>query len=226
MKTTLGSLSLFFLASVLAFAGGSVTGDYVEARNADIYTGPCFANSEVGLVGVLVVFGLKTSQGSWQGVNLDGLSVMGIVRASSTLGDVYHSSYPIKSALIVDERANPEQRLALQSFAKEQGGDLFQEVVRVAYEPMELSFENGDLHSMKATLTAGALARIQTRALTEGDHICKSNEEVWYRPLNKLEHAMPAVAVANSYRGSALGTTWSSPDKRSAFVGSFSVASQ
>ena len=29
----------------------AIKGDYIEARSADVYTGPCFANGEVGLVG-------------------------------------------------------------------------------------------------------------------------------------------------------------------------------
>jgi hypothetical protein len=32
---------------------------------------------------------------------------------------------------------------------------------------------------------------------------------------------MPAFALANRYAGGGLDTTWSSPDRRSAFVGTF-----
>jgi hypothetical protein len=214
-------------AASFAFAGGLPTtqlrGDYVEARTADIFTGPCFANSEVNLTGELAVFGWRVSKGSFEGVPLDGLSVVGVVKASATLGDVHTSAYPVKSVLIVDERATPEQRLALKSFAQRMGGDLLQDIVRVVYQPVGLSFENNDVHSAKATLKAGSLATIQTRAIHEGDHIC-TNEEVWYTPLTRLEHAMPAFALSNTFRGEGLGTTWSSPDKRSAFVGTFQLA--
>jgi hypothetical protein len=34
---------------------------------------------------------------------------------------------------------------------------------------------------------------------------------------------MPAYALAHSYSGKGLNTTWSSPEKRSAFVGSFQL---
>ncbi|MGI8989183.1 MAG: DUF1326 domain-containing protein [Bryobacteraceae bacterium] len=214
----------FLLCAGLTFASGipahSIYGDYVEARTADVYTGPCFANAEVGLTGQLAVFGWKVSKGAWNGVDLDGLSVVGVVRASSTLGDVYHTAYPIKSVLIVDNKATPEQRLALQGFAKKMGGDLFQEIVRVEYQPIDLTFAGNNMHSMKANLTAGNLAKIETRGMSETDQICH-NEEVWYRPLTNLSHAMPAFALANSYQGEGLGTKWSSPDKRSAFIGSF-----
>ncbi len=203
----------------------SIYGNYVEARTADVYTGPCFANSEVGLVGNLAVMGWSVSKGAWQGVNLDGLSVVGVVRAHHTFGDAYESAYPVKAVLIVDSRANTEQRLALQGFAKHMGGDLFQDVVRVDYQPIELTFAGNSIHSMQANLTAGNLAKISTRALAEGDQICH-NEEVWYRPLTKLDHAMPAYALEHEFDGKGLGTTWSSPDKRSAFVGSFVTDSE
>jgi len=229
MKRFLLASAVVSLATCLSYAAAipstSIYGNYVEARTADVYTGPCFANSEVGLTGQLAVFGWKVTKGSWDGVELNDLGVVGVVRASSTLGDVYHTAYPVKAVLIVDERANPEQRLALQKFAKRMGGDLLQDVVRVEYQPIDLTLANGDLHSMKATLTAGNLAKIETRALNENDHICR-NEEVWYRPLTKVEHAMPAFAVANSFRGEGLGEKWSSPDKRSAFVASFITPSE
>jgi hypothetical protein len=219
---------------ILALAGFSfgaeistqnIYGNYVEARTADVYTGPCFANSEVGLVGNLAVFGWNVTKGSWQGTNLDGLSVVGVVRAHHTFGDVYETAYPVKAVLIVDSRANVEQRVALQSFARHMAGDLLQDVVRVDYQPIEMTFANNDIHSMKASLVAGDLAKITTRALKEGDQICH-NEEVWYHPLTKLDHAMPAYSVANQFEGQGLGTTWSSPDKRSSFIGSFVTASE
>lgn len=228
MRRILG-FAVALCAASFGWAGGvpahTIYGNYVEARTADVYTGPCFANAEVGQVGNLAVFGWNVSKGTWHGVNLDGLSVVGVVKASHTLGDVYESSYPVKAVLIVDSKANPEQRLALQSFAKSMAGDLLQDVVKVNYQPIELTFENNDVHTMQATLTAGTLARIQTRSLNNGDHVC-GNEEVWYRPLTKVDHAMPTYSLAHNYSGDGLGTTWSNPYKRSSFVGTFSVPSE
>jgi hypothetical protein len=197
-----------------------VRGNYIEARNADVYTGPCYANSEVNLVGDLAVFGWQITEGAWKGVNLDGLSVVGVVRASGTLGDWSRSAFPVKSVIIIDERANAEQRLALRSFAQHVSNDLLQDVQRIEYRPISLSFENDNLHTVKAKLTAGDLAAIQTRPIQDGDHHC-SNELIWYTPLTKLDHAMPAYALAHNYRGKGLDTVWSSPEKRSAFVGTF-----
>jgi len=197
-------------------------GDYIEARTADVYTGPCFANSEVDLVGNLAVFGWRVDKGEFEGVRLDGLSVVGVVRANSTLGNVSRDAYPVKSVVIVDERATPEQRMALKAFAQRMGGTLLEDVVRTEYQPIDLVFENNNVHTMNASLSAGTLAKIQTRAINEGDHLC-SNEITWYQPLTKVDHAMPAFALANSFSGKGLDTTWSNPEKRSAFVGQFQL---
>src|ERR1700726_1052601 len=141
MHRTIAIAAMLILVAGFTFASEipahDIYGNYVEARTADVYTGPCFANSEVGLVGNLAVFGWKVTKGAWQGTDLDGLSVVGVVRAHHTLGDVYETAYPVKAVIIVDSRANAEQRLALQSFAKHMAGDLLQDVVRVDYEPIE-----------------------------------------------------------------------------------------
>lgn len=219
-------LSLFLLSAAVSFGAGLPTthlqGDYVEARTADIYTGPCFANSEIGITGQVAVFGWRVSKGEFAGVDLAGLSVVGVVKASTTLGDPFTPNNPAKSVIIIDNKANPEQRLALKQFAQKMSKGLLDDVVRVDYEPVTLTFDNDNVHSMSATLSAGKLANVKTRAINKGDHFC-ANEETWYTPLTALNHSMPAYALAHNYKGDALGTTWSSPEKRSAFVGSFEL---
>jgi hypothetical protein len=215
------------LALALSIAGPGIAADihgqYVEARTADIYTGPCFANSEVELTGNLAVLGWKIEKGAWQGVTLDGLSVMGVVRSESTLGDFMHpDAVGARAVVIVDERATPEQRIALGQFARHMGGELLKDVVRTDARP--ITFTSGDMHSRQAKMVAGELAKVETRALENTDKICH-NEEVWYKPLTQLQHAMAAYTVEQSYQGKGLNTTWSYPGKRSAYVGTFSSSS-
>lgn len=229
MKILQGATCSLFLSASLTLAAGlpshTISGNYMEARTADVYTGPCFANAETGVTGQLAVLGWKVAQGSWNGVDLSGLSVVGVVRAESTLGNVEVKSNPAKAVLIIDSKANPEQRLALASFAKHMSNNLLSDVVRIDTQPIDLAVKNNDLHSKDATLVAGDLAKIETRAMTEGDQICH-NEEVWYQPLSRTSHAMPAYALSNQFEGKGLGVTWSSPDKRSAYVASFSEPSE
>jgi len=230
MMKVLGSTAVVLAAAFVSYAAdgtpsATITGNYIEARTADVYTGPCFANGETEQMGREAVFGWKISSGRWHGVDLSGLSVVGAVRSEHTLGNGYEPINPASAVVIVDSRANAEQRLALISFAKEQGGALLKDVVKVDEAPIEFTVDGNNIHGGAAKLTAGSLAKIQTRALNGKDHIC-GNEEVWYAPLMPLEHAMPAYALENQFQDSGLNETWSNPFKRSAFLGMFQVASE
>ena len=209
-----------FLLSAGAVPGRAVLkGDYLEARTEDVYTGPCFAMSEVGLTGQEAILAWKIQEGDWQGVPLSGLSVVAVVRAHATLGDPYHDPFPAQSVLIVDSRASSQQRTALAAFAASMAGDLLDHVVRVETAPIQMRVEHGELHGA-AKLVAGRFAQIETRSLCQGDHLC-GNESVYYPPLVALAHSMPAFTLDSSYSGPGLGEVWKNVDKRSAFVGSF-----
>jgi hypothetical protein len=209
-------------ASVLVFTTSlfaqQIRGDYVETRSADVYTGQCFANGEVNLVGNEAILAWHVQTGSWDGVPLDGLTVAAAVRANGTLGDPYENPYPAHAVLIVDEEASSQQRAALVAFAQHMGGELLQHVQEVIPAPMELVISQ-EQHGA-AWLRAGQFATVQTRGINDKDHLC-GNEETFYPPLTELAHSMPAVALTDAYHGPGLGVAWESHGKRSAFVGSF-----
>ena len=211
--------SISFAADNFSPAVG-IRGSYIEARTADVYTGPCVANGEAEQVGREAILGWRIDGGSWKGVDLAGLSVVGVIHSVHTLGLRSEPINPAQAVLIVDSRANAEQRKALESFAKHQGGSLLTEVLRVDVAPIQLDIKNGNIHSGAAKLTAGNLVKIQTRPFNDGDHMC-GNEEVWYSPLTQTEHAMPAYALENEYKGNGLGLTWNDRMKRSSFIGTF-----
>jgi hypothetical protein len=211
-------LCVGLLVSTSVFAG-QIAGDYIETRSADVYTGPCFANGEVGLTGNEATLAWKIRRGAWDGVNLDGLSIVAVARASATLGDPYHNPYPAQAVLIVDQNASMEQKAALANFAKTMGGRLLENVIRIDSAP--ISFQVGEAeHHGSARVVAGKLAFVETRSLGDKDHFC-GNETTYYPPLTELAHAMPAFSLANEYLGNSLGAEWRIFDKRSAFVGTF-----
>jgi len=237
MKPHRISLTVLAVAAVLSvlasaplcLAAPSISGDYLEARTSDIYTGPCFANSEVNLAGKEAVVAWHVRQGAWHGVPVEGLSVVAVVRAAATLGEPTATPLPARAVLLVDERADAAQKDALVGFAHEMGGDLLADVVAVESAPIRLTLEDGpsgahhhgaSTLSGAASLQAGDIVELKTRALNHADHLC-GNEEVYYPPLTATIEAVPAVTLAHAFRGSELGKIWSSPGKRSAFVGRF-----
>src|SRR5262249_29792335 len=190
-----------FLAIVLALlaaafvspAFAQVSGQYLEARTADVYTGPCFANSEVNLTGQEAVLAWRIDQGSWNRVALDGFAVVAVVRASSTLGDPYSNPLPARAVLIVDERANEAQQAELTNCARAQAGVLQTVVVAEEAPPIRLQV-NGGGRPASPPLEEGPWAPTPTGPIKDGALLCQ-NEEFSSPPLTaNLNHSMPAVS--------------------------------
>jgi hypothetical protein len=198
-----------------------VQGEYMETRSADVYTGQCFANGEVNLVGTEAILAWKVDRGSWDGVKLDGLLIAAAVHAKATLGDPYADPYPAKSVIMVDDRASADEKKALISLAKHSAGRLLDNVVEVKSEPVMMELPKDHHQHGPARMMAGSLASILTRPLNDSDHLC-GNEVTFYPPLVKLDHSVPAVALTDRYAGPGLGTDWTLHGKRSAFLGRFS----
>ena len=83
--TVLFCATVCFFISALAHAQ-QISGEYMETRSADVYTGQCFANGEVNLVGHEAILAWHVRSGGWDNVPLEGLSIAAAVRANGTLG--------------------------------------------------------------------------------------------------------------------------------------------
>jgi len=210
----------FSVLAAAAVAQAGVKGDYLEMRTCSVYTGPCFANGEVGLTGSEAFMAWQIESGDHQGVDLAGLKVVLAVKASGTLGmggGVVVKPFPVRSVILVDEKANSAQRAALVEFVKERAGELAKDVVRVDAMPIDMKLDHVD---MAASLKAGNEVSMHTRKLQAGDCVC-SNEVVFYPPLTKVENYAPAFTLDANFAGKGLGTQWSAPGTRSAFLATF-----
>src|SRR5260370_32919807 len=221
MRNSLLLIALAVASVVCASAqqtAPKITGQYIETRSADVYTGQCFANGEVNTTGEEAILAWHVSNGSWDGVSLAGLNVVGAVKANARLCFPYGKPYPAKSVLFVDKQATPQQRAALINFAQEMGGELLRPVVSVVDGTNDMEVLH--LHQARAIVQAGEFVKVETRGIGDKDHLC-GNEDTYYPPLTATTHVMPAVALTDEYRGHDLNTSWTLHDKRSAFVGTF-----
>ena len=207
------------LLSGASLQAAGITGQYIEARTCDVWTGPCFANAEMNLGGKHAVLGWKVDRGQFDNVSLDGLSVVAVVAASDTLG--LQQTGTAKAVLIVDSRANEAQKAALVSLAKKQGGELTANVVGVERSTITLDMCACEGNGC-ATLKAGA-ATIETRCLDEKhDKVC-GNEAAFYPPLAKGVKVRAAYAVKHSFTGKGVNETWNDAGRRGAYLGSFEI---
>jgi hypothetical protein len=218
-------------ASVASAAG--IRGDYVEARTADVFTGPCFSNAEVFIYGNHAVLAWKVNEGAWKGVDLRGLCVAAAVDGTTTFSE----DQPDKATavVIVDSKASGPQREALIDMAKALGGARLNRITAVKNARMSLKLEDhamsasessheahGMPQSPRASFWAAGLARIVTRPLDERDHAC-GNEVVAYPPLSSSVSAQPAFTLGHVFQGEGLSSRWDDPNCRSSFVGRFAL---
>ncbi|MCI0356990.1 MAG: DUF1326 domain-containing protein [Planctomycetaceae bacterium] len=214
----LAALAAIVLPTVQLASAGEISGSYLETRTCQVYTGPCFANAETALAGHDALMAWKIDEGKRGNVDLAGLSVVVVVRGDDTLGHQgLNDPKELRSAIIVDERATGEQRTALVEFAKDHAGRAGKDVVRIDAAPISMSLDTADL---RGTLQAGELVKLTTRKARPNDCIC-TNEVAFYPPLAKVDRFAAGVSIEAEYKGKGLGTRWSTPNSRSAYMGEF-----
>jgi hypothetical protein len=207
------------LALVSPLQAGGLSGQYVEARTCDVWTGACFANAEMNLSGKHAVLAWRIDQGKEGDVNLNGLSVVAVVEATDTLG--LQQTGPAKSVILVDKKANAAQREALINVAKRLGGALTKNVVAVEAAPISVAV--GHCKEGGCALVDAGIARVETRCLhAEEDSVC-GHEDNFYPPLARGVEVRSAMVTEHSYTGKAFNKTWNDSMRRGAYIGSFSV---
>ena len=218
MNRALAFATLMALVAAPAFAGsrGQVTGSYVEVRTAEVFTGGCIMGSEAETVGRQAILAWKIDHGVYNGELLDGLTIVAAVSGDHNLGiREIGGDQPtvIKSLLMVDERATPEQRQALVAFAREMSNGLVGDVVGVQTAPIRFASD-----ARRIQVTAGQAELQVTKALV---HSPSCGAMQWFHPFSTVDRPSMGMTDAHAYSGDALGARWSDPNKRSAFFGTF-----
>ena len=216
MKHFILAVAALALAMVPASAAPltpTISGQYVEARTCDVWTGPCFANGEINLMGKQAVAGWIVGKGAWGGVPLDGLKVAAAITSQGTLHTAHEGK--VTAVVFVDEKATPEQAKALVEMARALAPRHLETVVKVEKRAIGYVREGLD-----ATLSIGDVAKVKCTAFCACDKIC-CNEEKAYPSISESARVDCAKTLENEYRGTGLDSTWSDPLKRGSMVGTF-----
>ena len=218
MKRVILTALLAGLAAVpLLAGGGSIKGSYVEARTAEVFTGGCIMNGEAGTTGREALMAWKVERGTFDGVSLNGLAVVAAVAGDANLGvrEIGGDVAQTRAAVFVDERATPAQRAALLSMAKQLSNGVVGTVVEVT--PTTIQF----VDEGKAIRVSAKSLRLTVEKEMNHDQTCGGKQ--WFHPLSAIDGiAAMGTTADNVFSGSALGTKWSDPNKRSSFFGTFS----
>jgi hypothetical protein len=162
----------------------------------------------------------RINGGNFAGVDLAGQSVAVVVKASHTLGFKGLDDAETKKAIvIIDSTADAQETTALKDFALLQTGLANAEIAGIHRADIDMQF---DVDKVTASVEIGDYARLQTRKARKGDCIC-SNESAYYPPLTRLKGFVPGVTIEGEVKARRLGTRWSVPDSRTAYLGTFEV---
>ena len=218
MKRAIIAAALIGVAASPLLAGGkhTVSGAYVEARTAEVFTGGCIMNSEAETVGKQAVLAWKVDRGSFNGITIDGLSVVAAMSGDRNLGmtEMGGESPAVRSAMFVDQRANAAQQIALVAMASELSKGLVGTIVQVTPTPIQFAYHGGEIN-----VSAAQLSLAVSKHLTH-EPTCGAMQ--WFHPFASMDESAMGVTNQHLFTGSALGTKWSDPNKRSAFFGTFS----
>lgn len=215
MRTT-----LMALAAVGALAGSlsaqTIRGDYLECRNANVWAGDCFVNSELHIIGDKAILAWKVSEGIHQDVDLDGLAVVAVVFGDKTFGTGH--KVKTQAILYVDERATLTQQHALVDLACSMAGPTIQTVVAVRPTKITLRTDSTEGHGV-AYLNAGEV-KIRARSLNSGDKSC-GHERIKYPVLAKVDGEYAAYTIASGYSGKDLGANFREDNTLSTIMAKF-----
>jgi hypothetical protein len=197
-------------------SGTSISGSYVEARTAEVFTGGCIMNGEAVTTGREALLVWKVDRGSFDGVPLNGLAVIAAIAGDQNLGirEIGGGAAETKAAIFVDERATPAQRSALLAMARQHSNGMVSKVVELSASPIQFVDEPGAIR-----VSANSL---RLTVAKEMDHDPGCGARQWFHPLAEVSNPEMGTTAENAFSGTALGTKWSDPNKRSSFFATFS----
>ena len=208
----------FMLAAVPAFAGGSIVGDYVEARTAEVFAGGCIMSSQAETMGREAVLAWHVRTGEYDGEQLAGLSVVAAVAGDRNLGIREiggEAPSAVRGIVFVDKNATPAQQRALVRLAQTLSRGLITDIVDV--KPVSVAYNATD--TMIAVTAGEAKLAVQRHQ----HHTPGCGAMKWFTPFSSIDTAMIGVTDANEYDGRALGIRWGDPNRKSAFSGTFTL---
>jgi hypothetical protein len=205
------SFSLFEFGRPAESAG--IRGDYVEARTASVFAGPCHFNGELTTTGRDALMAWHITSGEWNGVDLSGTAMMAVVSADDNLSN---ESAARRSEIIIDASAPHTQAAAILDLLKSKYALSLGKIVAVRSAPVSFNHEDKSY-----SVSAANLASISIEAMPN-DLCCKMPSMVWYTPLVPLENRKVGYTRKAAYSGETVSDAWQRMGENSAFYGNFS----
>ena len=188
------------LKSQISNLNSPLTADYVEARTASVFAGPCHINGEIMTTGNDALL-------AWRFDN--GARIMADVSCQSNL---LHTSAPRQSEIVIDGPSAAARDSALHAILSQDSSTLGH-VVSIRRAPISFQIKSGEF-----TVNSPAIGSLDIRALPDCD-CCKQPNNVWFTPLAKLTRPMVGYTIIAQHTSNRAGDPWEREDENGAFFG-------
>ncbi|MCZ6677466.1 MAG: DUF1326 domain-containing protein [Candidatus Poribacteria bacterium] len=218
MMTKISTLTavvfLLTVASTFATQTSIVQGEYLEARSASVYIGACHYGSEFVEGGKEATLVWNIHRGSWNGVSLDGLTVVAVVSAQDNLAI---DTTTRRSVLYLDANATQEQRAALTDLIVAKRGSIVGKVVHTQVAPITFTKQDAQYDLRVSNVLTLSVSRYACQS-------CTQPHQIWYEPLEQIDTAIVGKSTAYRYQDKILSVTWNQGEAtNNAFVGNFAM---
>ena len=205
---------LLTVPGALATQPETVQGEYLEARSVSVYVGACHYGAEYVEGGREATLVWNIHQGTWNGVSLEGLTIVAVVTAQNNLAVDTNTR---RSVLYLDEKATSEQRSALIDLMTAKRGKVLGEVVSTEIAP--ITFTKQDV---KYNLRVGEVLTLSVSRYPCQN--CTQPHQIWYKPLEQIDTPIVGKSTAYCYQDKILSVTWNcGEDTNNVFVGNFAM---
>ena len=205
---------LLTVPGALATQPETVQGEYLEARSVSVYVGACHYGAEYVEGGREATLVWNIHQGTWNGVSLEGLTVVAVVTAQNNLAVDTNTR---RSVLYLDEKATSEQRSALIDLMTTKRGKVLGEVVSTEIAPIIFTKQD-----VKYNLRVGEVLTLSVSRYPCQN--CTQPHQIWYKPLEQIDTPIVGKSTAYCYQDKILSVTWNcGEDTNNVFVGNFAM---
>lgn len=211
----LTTIALIFASGIaIATNTPSVKGEYLEARSASVYVGACHFGAEYVEGGKEATLVWNIQSGNWNGVILDGLTIVAVISAKDNLAI---DTKTRKSVLYIDENATSEQQAALSNLLTTKHTDVLGDIVAKQIAPISYSKEG-----TKYDVTVGKVLELSVNRYPCAN--CTQPHQIWYETLTEVKDAIVGKSEVYQYKDTHLPVNWQQGDAtNNVFVGSFSM---
>jgi len=192
-----------------------IVGDYVEARTASVFAGPCHYNGELVTEGRQAILAWNINSGRWNGVDLAGVRAMASVVCDDNLSV---DTAARKWELVIDRSATDAQATAVADLIRTRAAGQLGQLT--SSRRANISFKHD---TDGYNVVADGFADLMVHPMPD-DRCCTEPHLVWYNPLSPIEHRKVGYTESADYVAAGNGDPWERSDENSAFYGAFSFA--